>query len=81
MSQDAVVTDYTALATTDAQTITNDLLTYNRALSNILFDVAALGADHKAQIAAIPLTDLLQLRSRLEILTNVVRLTISGSYL
>lgn len=81
MSQDAVVTDYTALATTDAQTITNDLLTYNRALSNILFDVAALDADHKAQIAAIPLTDLLQLRSRLEILTNVVRLTISGSYL
>ena len=45
------------------------------------YDVATLDAEHLEKVRAVPLTDLLQLRQRLEILINVVRLAISGNYL
>ena len=81
MSQETIVTNYTSLATGDAQVLVADCLAYNRALSNVLYDVATLDAEHLEQVRAVPLTDLLQLRQRLEILINVVRLAISGNYL
>ena len=50
MSQETIVTNYTSLATGDAQVLVADCLAYNRALSNVLYDVATLDAEHLEQV-------------------------------
>lgn len=73
MDQDQVVADFTTHITTTANTLVGELLAYHSNLSGLLFQIAELDDDHKAEIRTLSKVTLIKLRQRLESLTVTVR--------
>ena len=63
---DQIVTDYTTITSTNANTLIGQILAYHSSLSANLFQVATLDAAHLAQVAAVDKTALLSLRNRID---------------
>lgn len=66
MSQDTIVTNFTAAVTTDAATFITDLAVYGKSLVDLIYEIDSLDAAHKDQIRSLDRSAILLLRARLE---------------
>lgn len=71
--QNEIVATFATLIDANTATVINSVLTYNRALSNGLFDLSSLDAEHRQQIRELSKTKLIMLRQRLEGLLGAVK--------
>jgi hypothetical protein len=72
-TQDDVVTNYQNIVSTSALVMRGDVLSYNQALTNILFEVAELDNSHRLAILSTDKTALLNLRFHLEGLLSAIQ--------
>lgn len=72
--QDLVVAQFTEFVTTDAQTLVSEILAFHRPLADILFSIATLDEDHKAQIREVNKVALRTLRARMDTLAPTLAL-------
>lgn len=61
MSQDAIVTAFTTIATTNAADLSESVMEFYIALGKNLLDCLTLDSDHKTSIAAVDKTALISL--------------------